>query len=163
MFERFGEFDSCEELNRAAAGQKAEGDLEALKALAKENGLDPEDAEDYMDGIIPELATPMDAAMGRIDVWREASKKDINIRIALDVLRTMVWDKEMQEAVMRKGRSPQKFMEILKAHAKKYQVNGCGSACATDRDKEAALRAYFEDGEDALKQELEDQRRRFLE
>lgn len=162
MFDRFGEFESCEELNKAAAGQKAEGDLEALKALAKENGLDPEDAEDYMDGIIPDLATPMEAAMGRINVWKEAGKKDINIRIALDVLRTMVWDKEMQAAVMRKGRSPERFLEILKEHAKKYQVKGCGSACGTDRDKEAALRAYFEDGEDALKQELEDQRRRLL-
>ena len=162
MFDRFGEFGSCEELNEAAAGQKAEGDLEALKVLAIENGLDPADAEDYMDGVIPELAMPVDAAMGRIEVWKKNSGKDVNIRIALDVLRSMVWDKEMQEAVMRKGKSPDRFMEILREHAKKYQVHGCGSACASDRDKESALRAYFEDGEDALRQELEEQRRRIL-
>ena len=45
MFEKFGEFDSYEEINRAAEAQKAEGDTEAILALAKENGLDEEDAQ----------------------------------------------------------------------------------------------------------------------
>ena len=49
MFDKFGEFDSVEELNRAAAAQREEGDEEALFLLAKENGIDKEDAEDYMD------------------------------------------------------------------------------------------------------------------
>ena len=31
MFEKFGEFNSAEELNRAAKAQKDEGDIEALK------------------------------------------------------------------------------------------------------------------------------------
>ena len=38
MWDKFGEFDSVEELNRAAAGQKEEGEEEALIALAVENG-----------------------------------------------------------------------------------------------------------------------------
>lgn len=66
MFEKFGEFDSVEELNRAAAAQKAEGDEEALVALAEENGIDKEDAEDYMDDCADELATPLMAAMGKL-------------------------------------------------------------------------------------------------
>lgn len=40
MFDKFGEFDSFEEINKAAAGQKEEGDEAALKDLAKENGID---------------------------------------------------------------------------------------------------------------------------
>ena len=44
MFDKFGEFDSVEELNRAAAAQKAEGDEQALVLLAQENGIDKEDA-----------------------------------------------------------------------------------------------------------------------
>ena len=40
MWDKFGEFDSAEELNRAAAAQKAEGDREALIMLAEENGID---------------------------------------------------------------------------------------------------------------------------
>ena len=38
MFEKFGEFDSCEEINRAAKAQLEEGDLEAIKTIAEENG-----------------------------------------------------------------------------------------------------------------------------
>lgn len=54
MFEKFGEFDSYEEINRAAKAQLEEGDLEAIKTIAEENGLDPEDAEDFCTGAMPE-------------------------------------------------------------------------------------------------------------
>lgn len=50
MFDKFGEFDSAEEINRAAAAQLKEGDLDAIKTIAEENGLDPEDAEDFCTG-----------------------------------------------------------------------------------------------------------------
>lgn len=49
LFEKFGEFDSAEELNRAAAAQLEEGDIDAIYGIAEENGLDREDAEDYID------------------------------------------------------------------------------------------------------------------
>lgn len=68
MFEIFGEFNSAEELNRAAAGQKSEGDKEALITLAEENGIDEEDALDYFDGVTEELCTPLMAAIGKLDV-----------------------------------------------------------------------------------------------
>ena len=59
MFEKFGEFDSAEEINRAAEAQKREGDTEAVLVIAEENGIDREDAEDFLDGIVPELASPL--------------------------------------------------------------------------------------------------------
>ena len=68
LFERFGEFDSVEELNMTAEGLKEEGDLESLKVLAEENGLDAADAEDYADGIVTELASDLMAAAGKIAV-----------------------------------------------------------------------------------------------
>lgn len=68
MFDTFGEFDSAEELNAAAAGQKAEGDMEALAELARENGIDICDARDYMDGETDSLCTPLTAAFGKIDI-----------------------------------------------------------------------------------------------
>lgn len=68
LFERFGEFDSVEELNMTAEGLKAEGDLESLKILAVENGLDAADAEDYADGIVTELANSLLAALGKLKV-----------------------------------------------------------------------------------------------
>lgn len=66
LFPKFGELGSAEEINRAAEAQKKEGDFEALKALAKENGIDEMDAEDYLDDISTELCTDFSAAMGKI-------------------------------------------------------------------------------------------------
>lgn len=78
MFEKFGEFDSYEEINKAAEGQKAEGDETALKELAAENGIDAEDAEDYYEGMLEALCDPLSAAQGKLKVETEDLKpKDI--------------------------------------------------------------------------------------
>ena len=74
MFEKFGEFDSAEELNRAAAAQFKEGDTEAILTIAKENGIDEEDARDYIDGCTPEFVTPLMAAFGKLEVESAALK-----------------------------------------------------------------------------------------
>ena len=68
MWEKFGEFDSAEEINRAAAAQKAEGDEEAVLAIAAENGIDEEDAQDYLAGFMEALCNPMMAAMGKLKI-----------------------------------------------------------------------------------------------
>lgn len=75
MYEKFGEFDSWEEINKAAQAQLEEGDLDAIKEIAKENGLDPEDVEDFCTGTIEELTTPTLAAIGKLD----AEAKDLKI------------------------------------------------------------------------------------
>ena len=72
MFDKFGEFNSVEELNEKAAELKAAGDEKELIALAEENGIDKEDAEDYMDGGFEKLATPFIAAVGKLEL--EAKK-----------------------------------------------------------------------------------------
>lgn len=76
MYEKFGEFDSWEEVNRAARAQLEEGDLDAIKEIAKENGLDPEDVEDFCTGAIEELTTPTLAAIGKLDVEAKDLKID---------------------------------------------------------------------------------------
>ena len=35
MWDKFGEFDSAEEINRAAAAQMAEGDYQSVRAIAE--------------------------------------------------------------------------------------------------------------------------------
>ena len=83
MEKKFGIFNTVEELNRSAAAQKAEGDLEALIGLAVENGLEKEDAEDYMDSDDPEdfLCNATMAAIGKLnmeeqDLHLESQMKD---------------------------------------------------------------------------------------
>lgn len=72
MFEKYGEFNSAEELNVAAATALEQGDKEAVKALAIENGIDEEDAQDYIDGYTPELCSPLMAAVGKLNVEKKA-------------------------------------------------------------------------------------------
>ena len=79
QFEKFGEFDSYGEINRAAKAQLEEGDLEAIRTITEENGLDPEDAEDFCTGAIEELTTPIRAAIGKL----ELEAKDLKLEGAL--------------------------------------------------------------------------------
>ena len=68
MFEKFGEFNSAEEINECAAGLKDEGDEKSLYALAEENGLTKEDVEDYLDNCVDELCNTSMAAIGKLEV-----------------------------------------------------------------------------------------------
>ena len=68
LFEKFGEFDSAEEINRAAKAQLEQGDTEAVKLIAWENGIDEMDAEDFISGDLPELCTELSAALGKLEI-----------------------------------------------------------------------------------------------
>lgn len=106
MFDKFGEFDSCEELNRAAAGQLEQGDHEALLALAKENGIDEEDARDYIDGIVDELANPLMAAFGKLDIEAEELKPYEIMDDWMQYIKIRCQEsEEMAAAVRKKGKS----------------------------------------------------------
>lgn len=120
MYDKFGEFDSCEEVNRAAAAQKAEGDKEALEILAKENGIDPEDVRDYLDGVVEELCTPLTAALGKLEVESESlglfgifqSWKEMLVDEAIK-------NQDLQENIRKKGKKLKDALAaVLKAESK---------------------------------------------
>ena len=125
MFDKFGEFDSAEELNRAAAAQKAEGDEEALISLALENGIDKEDAEDYMDGAIDELATPLSAALGKLKLEQEYFGIEGIVADFVDELRSECIENEaLCIAVRAKEKSLKGFLAriIKKSFEIKYKI-----------------------------------------
>lgn len=106
LYEKFGEFDSAEEINRAAAAQLAEKDYEALKELAKENGIDEQDVNDYIDGMFPSLCNETMAAEAKIN----AEKKYLGLTEALEdyanwIIQEAMEDKELAKAVRKKGKS----------------------------------------------------------
>lgn len=106
MFEKFGEFDSAEELNKAAAAQLEQGDTEAVIAISTENGLDREDAEDYIDGLVPELTTPLTAALGKIKVECDELKPQQIMTDWVEYIKVQCAESdEMAAAVRRKGKS----------------------------------------------------------
>ncbi len=123
MFEKFGEFDSVEELNECAAGLKVEGDKESLYVLAEENGLEKEDVDDYLDDCMEHLANPLMAALGKIAV----EKKRLNPQhIMVDWVSYIETQCTQDEAIARAVRKKDKSIkgciaEILKA-AFKIQI-----------------------------------------
>ena len=64
----FGELNSFGEINELAENLFNEGDTESLKVMAKENGIQRDYVEMYLQGDIPLLCDPLTAALGKIDV-----------------------------------------------------------------------------------------------
>jgi hypothetical protein len=129
MFDKFGEFDSAEEINQAAAGLKAEGDNDNILIIAKENGLDQEFAQAYIDGEIPELTNTLMAAVGKIELERKNVKAKLLSGITDDLVNyilTSCMDNQFASTVRKKGKSlneclsycEKKLTEIAKQQAK---------------------------------------------
>lgn len=87
MFDVFGDFNSYEEINESAAGLKAEGDLENIKVLAKENGIDESVAEMYIAGECEDLVDVFGATMGKLLVEKkEIKNKNMPVDPIVDYL-----------------------------------------------------------------------------
>ena len=112
MWDQFGEFDSAEELNAKAATMKVDlkneeisiiaAAEEKMKALAIENGLDPEDAEYYFDGCEDELCTPVTAALGKLRVEKENLKLANVLLDWVEELEAMCMEDPLMAAGVRK-------------------------------------------------------------
>lgn len=106
MFDKFGEFDSADEMNRAAAAQRKEGDNEAILAIAEENGIDREDAMDFIDGCVAAFVTPLMASYGKLDIEAKELKPYEIMEDWLQYIKLRCAEEpEMAVAVRRKGKS----------------------------------------------------------
>lgn len=128
MFDKFGEFDSWEEINRAAEAQKAEGDLEALKALAVENGLDEEDAVDFFDGCMFSLCgayngTAINAALGKLKVEKEELEVEREFQLLTEELEKACCEREeIALGVRRKGKRLAEYLAMVIDAGYRYAV-----------------------------------------
>ena len=122
MYEKFGEFDSAAEINRAAAAQRAEGDDEAILMIAEENGIDKEDALDYINGAVDELASPLMAAYGKLEVESKVLEPYEIMEDWLQYIRIRcAEDPRLALAVRRKGKSLKGCIAALLAWSMKHQ------------------------------------------
>lgn len=107
MFDKYGEFDSFREINQKAEELLKVGDTDGVRALAQENGIDPEEAEDYITGVSDRLCyTYMMAAIGKLDI----EEKDLEIGGVLkdwtDCIRDICMEEdEMARVVRKKGKT----------------------------------------------------------
>lgn len=114
MFEIYGEFDSAEELNSTAEKLKVTDMNKELKELCKENGIDIEDAEDYLDGAASELVTPLMAAVGKLKI----ESQDLELKGVLldwkDELIVIAAEREeFARAIRRKGKELAGYIALL--------------------------------------------------
>ena len=126
MFDKFGEFDSAEELNRAAEEylkQESEEGMAAVLAIAEENGIDKEDALDYINHVVDEFVTPRMAALGKLNLeHKEYEISGILYDWEVEVRGLCVSDEKVCAAVRKKGKSLRDCMATLIAFAFENKV-----------------------------------------
>ena len=106
MWDRFGELDSYQDINELAQNLFNEGDLDSLKAMAKENGIGNDFVAMYVAGDIPELCDPLTAALGKIEVEEKELKLKEIMEDWVEYLRGQCMEREdMACAVRKKGKS----------------------------------------------------------
>lgn len=158
MYEKFGEFNSVEELNKAADGFKAEGDTVSILELALENGIEEEDAQDFISGESEQFATLAMAAMGKLDV-EEKEKNSVSkmaLRVVISMIHTIIVEQEMQIAVMKKGKRAKDIVSALEAGAKKHKNGNIGVSCGTDKQLKDIIRAYYLGTKEDMNKKIED-------
>lgn len=159
MFDLFGEFNSVEELNLAAEGLLKEGDTESLLQLAEENGLEPEDAKDYIRGDSGQLASLSMAAYGRIAIDEKENRNQIKnpmeqmaMQTILTVLKGMLSDDTVAAGIMRKGKRSMEIFKQMRFQAEKHKSGNMGMCCGTDRELCGIIRAYYTQDAQAFEQ-----------
>lgn len=124
MFDKFGEMDSFEEINELAENLLNEGDLESIKEVAKENGIDLEVVEYYLQGEMPFICDEMTAAVGKIDVESaELEPKEIMVDWIDYITAQCMEDTKLAIAVRKKGKSLKGCIGALLSWSFKNQQN----------------------------------------
>ena len=144
MFEKFGEFESYEEINKAAEGFLQEGDIESLKAMAKENGLDDMDTEDYINGDVSKLCNERQAAVGRLSVEKAECKADRDImRVIFMIAESMANTGDNPGMFITKGKRLEGIVQEMRDEAAKNKKDGIGVVCGTDLELVKRIREYY--------------------
>ena len=106
MFDKFGEFNSSAEINELAENLFNEGDMESIKVMAKENGIQDEVVEMYLQGEVPALCDTVTAAVGKIEAEAEELKpKEILEDWVQYIIGQCIKDELMAAYVRKKGKS----------------------------------------------------------
>lgn len=106
MFDKFGEFDSYEEINELADNLLNEGDTKSIRELAEENGIGKEYSEAFLQGELPVLCDPLTAALGKIEVEVAELKPKEIMEDWVEYLRCQCMENDiLTNRVRKKGKS----------------------------------------------------------
>lgn len=162
MFDKFGEFDSAGELNKAAAGQLEENDIKSLMELAAENGIDEADVQDYINGDTDELCSDIMAAYGKLEVEKKDIKgkygmaKRVALREIFNMACSMLCNDEMfAGAVRKKKKRIEQIYALMENAAKKHREGSVGVVPTTDKTLENIIRKYYLEGDEKAAEYIE--------
>ena len=102
MFEKYGEMDSWKEINELAENLFNEGDTGSLREMAKENGIQNEIIDMYLQGEIQELCDRLTAALGKIDIEAAELKPKEIMEDWVEYLRGQCMENELVASQVRK-------------------------------------------------------------
>ncbi len=123
MFDKFGEFDSYKEINELAENLFNEGDMDSIRVVAKENGIEEEIAELYINGEMPELCDALTAALGKIEVESMDLKPKEIMEDWTEYLKGQCMDNElMAYRVRKKGKSLKGCIATILSWSFKNQI-----------------------------------------
>lgn len=105
MWDKFGEPDSAEEINRMAAELLAEEKIGDVYTLAEENGIEKEMADLFVAGDIDFLCDDQTAACGKLDAELKVYPKNYiaNAMEATDILKNLTAREQIRYSVHKNG------------------------------------------------------------
>ena len=105
MWDKYGEMDSAEELNKKAEELKKNGKNDDLKNLAEENGIDADMLEMFMNGDIDFVCDTQSAAEGKLSMELKNYQKQYvsNAMEVVDALTSMMMRERIKLSVHKAG------------------------------------------------------------
>lgn len=114
MYEKFGNFDSAEEINACAEGIKSAGKIEPLYELAKENGIPEFFAKEYMSGNTEKFVDWVNAAIGKLEIEAaEHKERYVPAGPVADYLKSLCIEEQFARRVRRRTKSMEGCMEYI--------------------------------------------------
>lgn len=106
MYEKYGYFETAEEINKRAVELLAAGDKNGVIELAKENGIEQEIAEIFCTGEVDYICDEESAAIGKIDVEVAKMSPQEIFKDWIEYIKACIYnDKNMARAVRKEDKS----------------------------------------------------------
>lgn len=114
MYDKFGNFNSAEEINACAAELREKGDTGKLKELAAENGIPEFFAEQYAEGMSEEFTDWMNAAIGKLETEAAGHKdKYVPAQPVADYLKSLCIEEQFARRVRHRTKSMEDCMKYI--------------------------------------------------
>lgn len=142
MYEKFGKFDSVEELNARAEELLKSGKEEEVRKLAEENGIPEFFTESYLAGESGELTDWMNAAIGKLDTEAgEHKDRYVPVQPVADYLKSLCIEEQFARRVRCRTKSMEACMEYVEKRT--GELVRKGTTCVPDLTVFRWARDYF--------------------